>query len=466
MLLLGAAFLTGCSDDESYDVNGSLTNLVYLKASQNGDFNCDVLRTPAGVFGRVAADLTVNMQYATSSNVQLTAAVNGDLATVAQYNAAHGTDYALPSADILAAMTPTVTAIEAGKNVTETPVTLSLPADKLPALTEPTYIIPVQLVLKDIEGSTGTRPVQVSEELNRAYIIVHTSDADDFSSVTGATEISSNIVKTPVGNFGGISATVQFSNLCAVTGDMEGSLVVDNSLIAAYNAEKGTNYSPLPAEALEALTVTPGVVKEGETATTEGIRVSVPDAISHQLEGSFLIPMRLQTSFANGAKHEENDIVYIKVEVKTSLINENPSTILGTIQTNGNDVWTCLSAENFNADEMTTSGWTPSASRVSSAQVVIDLGTEHKVSAFMVDMYVMRGVKLYLSTDNVNWTDCGDTEGKNKVYDNNWNSWYVFYGGVPARYVKFDFTLNSSHWAWSYPQWGYCDLSFNFAFDD
>lgn len=464
MLLLGATFLTGCSDDESYDVNGSPTNLVYLKASQNGDFNCEVLRTPAGVFGRVAADLTVNTQYTTSGNVRLSAVVLADNDEVAKYNEANGTNYAMPSADVLAAMTSCVSTIEAGKNVTETPVTLSLPADKLPALTEPTYIIPVQLVLEDVEGSTGTRPVKVSEEMNKSYIIVHTSDADNFTSVKGSYEISSNIVKTPVGTFGGINATVQFTNLCAVTGDMEGTLVVDNSLIAAYNAENGTSYNQLPAEALQALTVTPGVVKEGETETTEGIRVSVPDAISHQLDGSFLIPMRLYTSFANGAKHEEDDVVYIKVEVKNSLINESPSAILGTIQENGDDVWTCVSAENFNPDEMTTSRWTPSAKRVSSAQVVIDLGAEHKVSAFMVELYVMTGLKLYLSTDNVNWTDAGDTAGKGTIRDDKRKSWYVFYGGVPARYVKLDFTLNASSFYWNYSR--YCALSFNFAFND
>lgn len=466
MLLFGAAILTGCSEDETFDIDGSVTNMVYLRPTLNADSRCQVLRTPAGVFGRVAADLTVSMQYNATDSVRLSAAVLADNAVVDKYNEANGTDYAMPSADVLAAMTITPSGIGVGKSVTEKPVTISLPADKLAALTEPTCIIPVQLVLEGVDGSTGTRPVTASTEMDKSFIIVNTSDADNFTSVTGATEISCNVVHTPVGTFGGISATVPFANLCAVSGDMQGTLVVDNSLIADYNASHGTAYVQLPAAVQSQLTITPGIVKEGDTQTTEGIRISVPESVTETLEGSYLIPMRLQTSFANGVVYDEDDIVYIKVDTKTSLMNDKPTAILGTIQSNGDDVWSCVSAENFDPEGMRTQGWRPTATRVSSAEVVIDLGAEHKVSSFMVDFYVMTNAHIYLSTDNSQWTDVGETQGNGTVRDDNWQSWYVLYGGVPARYVKMVFTLNQNHWAWNYPQWGYCDLSFGFAFDD
>lgn len=466
MLLFGAAILTGCSDEETYDIDGSATNVVYLRPTLNADSRCQVLRTPAGVFGRVAADLTVSMQYNATDSVRLSAAVLADHAEVAKYNEANGTDYAMPSADVLAAMTTTPSGIGVGKSMTEKPVTISLPADKLAYLTEPTYIIPVQLVLEGVDGSTGTRPVTASTEMDKAFIIVNTSDADNFTSVTGSTEISCNVVHTPVGTFGGISATVPFANLCAVSGDMQGTLVVDNSLIAAYNESHGTSYDPLPAAVQSQLTIIPGTVKEGDTQTTEGIRISVPDAVAQTIEGSYLIPLRLQTSFANGVVYEEDDIVYIKVDTKNSIINASPSAINGTIQSNGDDVWSCVSAVNFDPAAMATSRWSPTATRVESAEVVIDLGAAHKVSSFMLDCYVMTNAHLCFSTDNSQWTDIGETTGNGTVRDNDWHSWYVLYGGVPARYVKIEFTFNKSHWAWNYPQWGYCDLSFNFAFAD
>lgn len=466
MLLFGAAILSGCSEDETFDIDGSATNMVYLRPTLNADSRCQVLRTPAGVFGRVAADLTVSMQYNATDSVRLSAAVLADNAVVAKYNEANGTDYAMPSADVLAAMTATPSGIGVGKSVTEKPVTISLPADKLASLTEPTYIIPVQLLLEGVDGSTGTRPVTASTEMDKSFIIVNTSDADNFTSVIGSTEINCNVVHTPVGTFGGITATVPFANLCAVSGDMQGTLLVDNSLIAAYNESHGTDYAPLPAAIQSQLTITPGIVKEGDTQTPDGIRISVPDAVAATIEGSYLIPLRLQTSFANGVVYEEDDIVYIKVETKSSIINASPTAILGTVQSNGNDVWSCVSAVNFDPEEMSTSGWTPTGSRIASAEVVIDLGAEHKVSSFMINCYVMNNAHLYFSTDNSQWTDIGETTGNGTVRDNNWNRWYVLYGGVPARYVKMELTLNPNSWYWNYPQWGYCDLSFNFAFND
>ena len=475
MLLLAAPTLTGCSE-EKYDVDGTNDNLVFVSPKETrSPFECEVMTTPAGVFGRVGADINLRLQYPSTANVHVSAKVNADQQLVSKYNADHETEYQLPSADVLQAMKAVSANIEAGK--TTGVVSLALDEAKIESFRSdgsedaPQYIIPVSITYEGSDGK-GDRKFGLSSEYNTTYVTVKTSKADDFTSVVGAKDISSNVVKTPVGTFGGISTNVKIKNLIPVTGDMQGTFVVDNSLVGEYNNEKGTNFTTLPENVLNALTITPAVVKEGNTESEDGIKVSCPDEIAQKLDGAYLLPLRLKTTFANGNTVDEDDIVYVTIEVKNTLINSNPSEMVGSDGDNSD--WTCIEAVNFNKDTFNTYRWKPSAKNISEGSYIIDFGAVHKVTGFQnvkaSSWGSVTSYRIYVSEDNANWVDLGSTDGCNTVRDDNWNSWYVLYGAVKARYVKVEVTFdpNSSYWRYYDYSWGgsYVGVNTSFAFND
>lgn len=458
--LLALTTTTGCSDDVKYDVDGSNDNLVYI-APRNIDnpFECEVMTTPAGVFGRVAADLDIKTQYPTSDSVRVSAKVDADAALVEQYNTAHASAYRLPSADILQAMKITPSGVGAGKNQSSVPVTVALDDKKIEnfrATDNETsgYLIPVSLLLQGSDGKGSDRPYGLSEQYNTAYIIVKTSKADYLTSIVGENVIASNIIKTPAGTFGGISASVKIKNLIAVTGDMQGTFTPDNSLITEYNKSHGTSFSPLPDNVLSALTITSAVIREGQTESEEGIRVSAPDNVAQQLEGTYLLPLRLKTTFANGAKIDEDDIVYITIETKSQLINDNATAIPGTLA----DISTAtvITADNLNPEEyanLFSGGWDamwPFLEQKEEASFAIDLGEEKSLTAFYSMCYGSSDTEMLFSTDNATWTSAGTTNGHKSIYDSDYNRGYVLYGAVKCRYIKFQYKLDTTNWSWDY----------------
>lgn len=470
MLLLAAPALTGCSE-EKYDVDGTNDNLVFVSPKETrAPFECEVMTTPAGVFGRVGADINLRLQYPSAANVHVSAKVNADQQLVSKYNAEHETEYQLPSADVLQAMKAASTNIEAGK--TTGIMSVVLDESKIESFRSdgseesPQYIIPVSIAYDGSDGKSD-RKFGLSSEYNTTYVIVKTSKADDFTSVVGSKTISSNVVKTPVGTFGGISANVKIKNLIPVTGDMQGTFVVDNSLVSEYNSTNNTNYTTLPEEVLSALTITPAIVKEGNTESEDGIKVSCPDEIAQQLDGAYVLPLRLKTTFANGNAVDEDDIVYVTVEVKNTLINDNATSILGT----KGDVktYSVVSAENLDPEEFSglfSGGWDaswPYLQKKETASFTIDLGAEKNLTAFYMQDYVAKEYTLYFSNDGNTWKEIGSTAGHDAVYDRNtYNRAYVLYGAVKCRYIKADMKLDSESWAWDYDYASISSLNFYF----
>lgn len=472
MLLLATPALTGCSE-EKYDVDGTNDNLVFVSPKETrAPFECEVMTTPAGVFGRVGADINLRLQYPSAANVHVSARVNADQQLVSKYNAEHETEYQLPSADVLQAMKAASTNIEAGK--TTGIVSVTLDESKIESFRSegseesPQYIIPVSIAYDGADGKSD-RKFGLSNEYNTTYVIVKTSKADDFTSVVGAKTISSNVVKTPVGTFGGISVNVKIKNLIPVTGDMQGTFVVDNSLVSEYNSTNNTNYTTLPEEVLSALTITPAIVKEGNTESEDGIKVSCPDEIAQKLDGAYVLPLRLKTTFANGNAVDEDDIVYVTVEVKNTLINDNATSIPGT----KGDVktYSVVSAENLDPEAFSglssgdrNASW-PFLEKKETASFTIDFGAEKNLIAFYMRNYVGKEFTLSFSNDGNTWKEIGSTAGHKAVYDRStWEQAYVLYGAVKCRYIKAEMKLNTNSWAWGYGSYAAIS-SLNFYFN-
>lgn len=319
-------------------------------------------------------------------------------------------------------------------------------------------------------GKDDGREISTLDDKSMAYLVIHTSD-EDIASLTGSKTVDCNIINTPVGLFGGVDSKFTVSLKASVYTDVQLSAEIDNSLIAAYNEENGTSYEALPSDFASFLKVNAATIKPGELSGD--VAVTMDSEKAKQLNGSYIIPMHIAMTYSDGTKKVFDEPVYTTIGVKETLINDNPSEMIGSDGDHSD--WTCLEAVNFNKDSFTTYRWKPLAKNISEASYVVDFGAVHKVTGFQNVKAsswgsVIVSYRIYLSEDNTNWVDLGSTDGCNTVRDNNWNSWYMLYGAVKARYVKVEVTFNpnASYWRYYDSSWGasYVGVNTSFAFND
>lgn len=465
VLFFGAAALTGCSDDEVYDVDGSNNNLIYIDQSVAKVTECTVYHTPVGSYGDITANVKTKLQYASADSITISAAP--DTSMVSVYNKEYHAAATTVPADVLAAIQLEKTGVAAGANVASEPLRVTIPAEVCARLSEPEYVVPLRLSAVK-EGTLDTdRPVVASEEMGVYYLAIHTTN--DMVYLSGSNSAKCAIVRTPVGIFGEVKADYNVGLHFQLDSDVKVSATVDNSLIDAYNAEHNKNYKALPANVAGAIEVTAATVAAGEV--NGSMHVALPTDLGQTLtEAGYVAPLRLVAEYANGTKVTlDSQVAYLVVTTEESLIQDEPTAMLGTAVSDIS-AWKCISAVNYNKDELTLSTWKFSQMNIDNASFVVDFGAVHKVGAFKLSCSPGKSFRFYLSEDNTNWVDLGDVNGKDTYYEDWSNQWYVLYGAVKARYVKVEQTLDSSHWGWSYGNysWGasYVSTTWGLTFAD
>lgn len=465
VLFLGAATLTGCSDDEAYDVDGSNNNLIYVDQSVAKVTECTVYHTPVGSFGDITANVKARLQYASTDSITISAAP--DTTMVSEYNKEYNGVATTVPADVLAAIQLEKTGISAGANDASAPLKVTIPAEACSQLTEPEYVVPLRLTAVK-EGTLDTdRPVVASEEMGVYYVAIHTTN--DVLSLKGNNTAKCAIVRTPVGVFGSIDASYDVGINVSLDSDVKVLAKADNTLVSQYNNENNKNYKPLPTSLLDAMTVTPGVIAAGEASAS--LAVSIPADLAQTLtEPGYVLPLRLVAEYSNGTQVTlDKSAAYLVVTTEESLIQDKPTALLGTAVSDIS-AWSCISAVNYNKNELTLTNWKFSQMNIDNASFVVDFGAVHKVGAFKMKCNPGKSYRFYLSEDNANWVDLGDVNGKG-TYRESWSSqWYVLYGAVNARYVKVEQTLDPNHWGWSYGNysWGasYVSTTWGLTFVD
>ena len=284
------------------------------------------------------------------------------------------------------------------------------------------------------------------------YVAIHTTN--DMVYLSGSNSAKCGIVRTPVGVFGEVKADYNVGLHFELNSDVKVSATVDNSLIDTYNAENGKNYKALPSNVAGALEVTATTVAAGSKSAQ--MHVELPTELGQSLtEAGYVAPLRLVAEYANATKVTlDSQVAYLVVTTEESLIQDKPTALLGTAVSDIS-AWKCISAVNYNKDELTLSTWKFSQLKIDNASFVVDFGAVHKVGAFKMKCTPGKSFRFYLSEDNANWVDLGDVNGKG-TFSENWSSkWYVLYGAVNARYVKVEQTLDPNHWGWSYGNYGW-----------
>ena len=158
--LMGLALaLSSCSEDV-YDVSGNPDNLIYYPAGQTANFT--VISTPAGYVGdKVTAKFGLRCTRPMSGGAAVNAAVDND--RVAAYNAEHGTDYQVCSANVSISSAH----FADGSYSSADSIAVTIPEDQYTAFGEGgKYLIPVRLT----DANNGKPTVA---EQSYAYIFVN-----------------------------------------------------------------------------------------------------------------------------------------------------------------------------------------------------------------------------------------------------------------------------------------------------
>lgn len=439
MLAVAALSFVSCSSDDSYDVYGNPDNLVYLDLRGPKTYESKLLSTPVGIFGMAGAFIPVHAQHATSGM----ASVEVVDSLVARYNRENKTEYPAFPAEALKALQ--ITPAQFANNQKDT-IQVNVPEDKFALFTEPTYVLP--LVLSDVQGGVATE----IEDYKIAYVLVNVSSTEDFISITGDKTVNCGIVKTPVGVFGSVSASFGASIKAAVATDWNNTLEVDNSLIAAYNEKNGTEYSALPENVLSSLQITPNVIAKGQTSSTADIKVSLPDNIAQALDKSYIIPLRLKTTYGDKTYQEDNDVAYILIDVSQSLINKGAarSAIPGEEIAVGNmSDWTVspsgsIASLSDNSSYSSVGMGSPLTIDMQAVKNVGGVGLQGRYANYGVDWYGINSCKLELSEDGENWIEAGEVSFDEMSSDDNGYQYVVLYGNVPARFVRLTLTSCNS----------------------
>ncbi len=123
----------------------------YIHVTNNDEVISSIAHTPIGSLGNVSIDLPAYVSQAAKVGVTATIAVDNSL--VAEYNAEHGTSYPAAPNGVLNIENGSVT-IAAGETTSSTNFKAAIPADKMPQLTNPQYIIPLRITAKRTDGTT------------------------------------------------------------------------------------------------------------------------------------------------------------------------------------------------------------------------------------------------------------------------------------------------------------------------
>lgn len=474
MFLLGTFCLAGlslssCSDEESYDVVGSNAEKVFFDPHASATQQNEIYNTPAGVFGLAGGAFAVHSQYAASGRT-ITVSGEVDNSLVANFNkqqASEGEESAivynaLPQ-DALSAVNIGQVKIEPGKSVGDTTLIVSIPSDKCTSLTEPYYVVPIRLKVESVSKGGSSYEPAVRDTFNTVYAIIHNAGSDYVYTDDSYTK-SCAIVTTPVGVFGGIDA--EFNVSVRANNDAQFTVKgeIDNSLVAAYNSEHGTNYEVLPADVASKLQITDGVIAPGKVTTSPGLKITDPTNAAYSLTGSYLLALKRTFVYPNGQTAELPN-VYVIVESKKSFINDDATEIVGT--EGDGKAWTAIDCTpNLNPSKFSglfsgsswNRSWSIDSKDLDYATFTVDLGEEKSLCGFYLESYVLKNFEVEVSTDNKTWTQIGDTEGHK--YVNKWDyetydeyNEYVLYGSVKCRYVKFNAHFDTSGYYWN-SSWG------------
>lgn len=143
------------------------------------------------------------------------------------------------------------------------------------------------------------------------------------------------IVQTPISTISNVDYKWPVKCSKKANGDIKVKVVVDNSLIAAYNDEHGTEYEAMPAEALllenMEMTIPSGNMVVGDTAHVQ-LTDNANILTSLKSEKGYIIPLRLESVQGGNSQLSTNVLepTFITVTVTEDNMNHDVTQYTGT----------------------------------------------------------------------------------------------------------------------------------------
>lgn len=230
---------------------------------------------------------------------------------------------------------------------------------------------------------------------------------------------------------------------------------LDNSLIAKYNADHGTNYVEFPAGLLNTSGLTARILKN-TTTSADSITIASDVALLNTLTGkAYMAPIKLTTVSNTGVGQVTNNvtgqITYIVANIEQRRIKylalaAEAQGVLVTPRTS----WTAA----FDPAPSTTGnifdGSTSSYSRWTVSPGLLDVNMQSAKNVTGIRLYHGNSanqsptqIEVYLSNDGITYDLIGSPLRANLTYASNYN-YILFYKAIPAKYVRLKLYYSTS----------------------
>lgn len=443
-VLLSAALLVGCSDSDGYDVVGSKGNLAYFEApALNTPYQKALYDTPAGLIGGVGQPMKVYFQKPVGKNTTVSVKANPEAAQ--KFLDDHNLDYPIIPEEFFDYSLASAT-VESGNSESTDAIFVMIKSDKIEQLLE---LGNSQLFAAfTIDKVTGDGESSTSR--NTYYAVISNIVSQDLHFVNNDKE-SFAVVYTPVGNFGSVVVDKPFSFDGALNQGATITFTQDNSLVA----ESGVaNAVAVPDGAITVTNATV-TVPAGESVSTDNVQISIPESKYDLMESgkTYVAPFRLSVTREDGVTDDEAGVYYMVITTSERIAREvtHAEDVIGTaISSEVMATWSVTassgSANISNVRAVDNSTWSRNRT------YTIDMKQEYNVTGLELVSryysyasygYIITSAQLEVSTDNVNWTNCGSVTSL--PVENTMFQYYGLYGAIPARYLRLYIGSGSSY---------------------
>lgn len=418
-IAVSAPTFTACSDNDEVDPYS--INYVYMRqpndtyANVEYKFNGDFLSGLEDPLALVPVRLTK------PAPCDVTVEIAIDPTLVEEYNEANNGDYVfLTGAEVL---TPKLT-IKKGEYISEDGIVIGFTDHS--GFFDQTKDLVLPVVVKAANGgvvlSKSSRIFLTFTSTYHANLISLTSDLSIFNDTDEEGWETANTNYT-FENF--LHAEWPVDDAVKVT------LAIDNSLVATYNTENGTNYQTLPGTTLGATALE---IPVGESGVDLSIKLGNYSGVANDIE--YLVPVKINFVSGDGALLPEAfQVAYIEVTAVERVLsastsrNENFTQFFGTnwsATEDGDDISYALTAD----DDY--------FSMTKGNQVVIDLGETVTVGEFCLTFYAwyygLTNIdNVETSLDGNSWTSWGNVQ----LPDYAKTSYIAFSKPSKMRYIRY-----------------------------
>ena len=242
-----------------------------------------------------------------------------------------------------------------------------------------------------------------------------------------------SVISTPEGYMGDkVEAKLGLRITRPLGGNATVAAVVDNDLVATYNAAHNTDYKVFPGS----VDVKAASFTSGSYQSADSIEVSLPSEQYSALgrEGSYLLPVHLTEATAGKVTVTDKATAYILVNVERKDINTDvkKEDITGTLASNRSS-WSVISEEAitdwsklFDDDKSSSVSFSSN-----NPTITIDLKEVKTLTGIYMNSgssYNRFSAEISFSEDNANYTKAGNTK--------NLAEHYIQVYGLSVRYIR------------------------------